>query len=184
MKIFLESDRLILREFVDEDADSIIALDSDSDVMKYLTDGKPTDPDLIRNEFLPKIIQNYKITADFGFWAAVEKETNTFLGWFHFRESESPIKGIELGYRLNKSAWGKGYATEGSQALLKKGFEQLSLPLVFAKTLVENQASLNVMQKIGMKWISSFIETRFPGKNQSAVTYAVTQDEYFALHNS
>ena len=72
----------------------------------------------------------------FGLWAAIEKSTGAFLGWFAFH----PLEGcgsdeVELGYRLKKSSWGKGYATEGSRALIRKGFAELGVRRVFAQTM-------------------------------------------------
>ena len=61
----------------------------------------------------------------YGFWAALEKAAGEFLGRFHFRpREEAGPDEAELGYRLRKSAWGRGYATEGSRALISKGFTE------------------------------------------------------------
>jgi RimJ/RimL family protein N-acetyltransferase len=123
MHVFLETDRLVLRRFTEADVDNLVDLDSDPEVMRYLTGGRATPREVVQNEVLPRLLSYHERFGGYGFWAAIEKSSGEFLGWFHFRP---PLKGarageIELGYRLRRSAWGKGYATEGSRALIHKG---------------------------------------------------------------
>src|SRR5256885_13740549 len=116
MDIFLETERLILRRFTPDDVDNLVELDSDPDVMRFINGGRPTARARIVDEFLPAFLSYYERYAGFGFWAAIEKSSGAFVGWFHFRPApESPEGEVELGYRLRKSVWGKGYATEGSR---------------------------------------------------------------------
>ena len=117
MQVFLETDRLALRRFSMADADNLVDLDADPDVMRFVTGGIPTSREEIQHEFLPAFLSYYQRYEGYGFWAAIEKATGEFLGWFHFRPGPDAAPGeVELGYRLRKSAWGKGYATEGSRA--------------------------------------------------------------------
>jgi RimJ/RimL family protein N-acetyltransferase len=107
MSIFLETERLVLRRFTEDDVDNLVELDSDPDVMRFINGGRPTPRHEIESDVLPAFLDYYERFAGYGFWAAVEKSTRRFVGWFHFR----PAKGasadeIELGYRLRKSAWG------------------------------------------------------------------------------
>jgi RimJ/RimL family protein N-acetyltransferase len=123
MQVFLETQRLVLRRFIMADADNLVSLDADPDVMRFVTGGVPTSRDEIQNEVLPAFLSHYQRYEGFGFWAAAEKATGEFLGWFHFRPRPDTAPGeVELGYRLRKSAWGKGHATEGSRALIGKDF--------------------------------------------------------------
>jgi RimJ/RimL family protein N-acetyltransferase len=74
-----------------------------------------------------------------------------FLGWFEFRPLDDDSSAVvELGYRLNKAAWGRGYATDGARALMDKGFTELAVERVTANTMAVNQASRRVMEKSGL----------------------------------
>ena len=123
MDTYLETERLALRRFTADDADLLIELDSDPAVMRYLTGGDPTPPEVVRERDLPSILAGYeKWGGDLGLFAAQEKDGGAFIGWFILRpEPEGPLDEVELGYRLRQAAWGKGYATEGSRALLAQG---------------------------------------------------------------
>lgn len=150
---YLETERLALRRFTVDDADLLIELDSDPAVMRYLSGGTPTAPELVRECYLPNILAGYeKWGGDLGLFAAHEKDGGVFVGWFILRpESEGPLDEVELGYRLRQAAWGKGYATEGSRALLGKAFTELGVRMVWAETMFVNVGSRNVMGKLGME---------------------------------
>lgn len=157
MRVYLETDRMVLRRFTEADADNLFDLDSDPDVMRFLNGGKPTPRDVIENEILPRLLHDYERFAGYGRWAAVEKSTGEFLGWFALRPREGGgLDEAELGYRLWKSAWGKGYGTEGSRALINKGFTQLGVQRVFAQTMAVNVASRRVMEKAGLTLVRIF----------------------------
>jgi RimJ/RimL family protein N-acetyltransferase len=74
-----------LRRFTVADADDLVSLDADPDVMRFVTGGVPTSREEIENEVLPTFLGYYQRYEGFGFWAAAEKATGEFLGWFHFR---------------------------------------------------------------------------------------------------
>jgi RimJ/RimL family protein N-acetyltransferase len=157
MQVFLETQRLVLRRFTVADADDLESLDADPDVMRFVTGGVPTSRDEIENEVLPAFLSYYQRYEGFGFWAVAEKATGEFLGWFHFRPRPGADPGeVELGYRLRKSAWGKGYATEGSRALIGKGFTEFGVQRVVAETMTVNVASRRVMEKSGLKLVRTF----------------------------
>jgi RimJ/RimL family protein N-acetyltransferase len=153
MDSYLATERLSLRRFTADAADLLIELDSDPAVMRYLTGGEPTAPEVIRDRALPSILAGYeRWGGSFGLFAAYEKDGGAFIGWFCLRpEPGGPLDEVELGYRLRKAAWGKGYATEGSQALLSKAFTELGVRLVWAETMWVNQASRHVMDKLEMR---------------------------------
>lgn len=120
------------RHFTGADEDNLFELNSDPEVMRFLTGGRPTPRDKVRTRTIPAFLAYYERFEGFGFWAAQETAAGQFLGWFHFRpplpQASPPawLDGdqIELGYRLRRSAWGKGYASEGSRALIDKGFAE------------------------------------------------------------
>lgn len=157
MQVFLETERLVLRRFTEADGENLFDLDSDPDVMRFLSGGEPTPRDVIEKEILPRFLHSYARCDGFVVWAAIEKATGDFLGWFSFKPAEERAPGnVELGYRLRKSAWGKGYATEGSRALIRKGFMVHGVQRVFAMTYQDNRASRRVMEKAGLTLVRTF----------------------------
>jgi RimJ/RimL family protein N-acetyltransferase len=182
MQIFLETERLVLRRFTEDDLDNLVELDGDPDVMRFVNGGRPTPPDEIQNEVLPTFLDYYERFAGYGFWAAVEKSTERFVGWFHLRPAEGgrPDE-VELGYRLRRSAWGKGYATEGSRALIHKGFAELGVQRVVASTMVVNVASRRVLEKAGLKFVRTFHQPwpdYIEGEEEGDVEYALLRSEW------
>jgi RimJ/RimL family protein N-acetyltransferase len=182
MEVFLETDRLILRRFTEADVDNVVELDSDPEVMRYINGGHPTPRDKIQNDYLPWWIAYYTRFAGYGFWAAIEKSSGEFLGWFHFRPfGDADVDEPELGYRLRKSAWGKGYATEGSRALIRKGFVELGVRRVTASADAINIGSRRVMEKSGMVLVRTFLAPRpdeSDGEVLEAVEYALDRTDW------
>jgi RimJ/RimL family protein N-acetyltransferase len=180
MQVFLETERLVLRRFTMADAGDLVSLDADPDVMRFVTGGIPTSREEIENEFLPAFLGYYQRYEGFGFWAAIEKASGEFLGWFHFRPRPDAAPGeVELGYRLCKPAWGQGYATEGSRALIRKGFTESGVQRVTAETMAVNQASRRVMEKAGLKLVRAFRQPwPYPidGGQFGGVEYALDKD--------
>jgi RimJ/RimL family protein N-acetyltransferase len=155
MEVCLETERLVLRRFTADDGENLFELDSDPEVMRYLSGGEPTPRDMIEQEILPRFLASYE--NGYGTWAAVRKSTGDFLGWFGFRPSGEDTPGdVSLGYRLRRCAWGKGYASEGARALLRKGFTELGAERVYATTYEDNVASRRVMEKLGMKLVRAY----------------------------
>jgi len=157
MQLFLETERLILRRFTEADVDLLVDLDSDPEVMRFLSGGTPTPRAVIENEILPRFLRYYQRLAGYGYWAAIEKATGAFLGWFSLAPAEgNGPDDVALGYRLRRSAWGQGYATEGTLALIRKGFTELDMQRVFATTYQDNLASRRVMEKVGMRLVRTY----------------------------
>lgn len=158
MSNYLESERLVLRQFTAQDADLLIELDSDPAVMRFLTGGEPSLPDeVVRDEVIPSLLAAYeRWDGRFGLFAAYEKETGAFIGWFCLRpERTGPLDEVELGYRFRQDAWGKGYATELATALVDKGFSELGVSTVWGETMASNVASQGVMEKVGMSVVEA-----------------------------
>jgi len=179
MQVFLETRRLVLRQFTPADADDLVRLDADPEVMRFVTGGIPTTLEEIEEEVLPAFLDYYRRYPGFGFWAAIEKSTGEFLGWFHFRPRPDAAPGeVELGYRLRRPAWGQGYATEGSRALIRKGFTEFGVQRVTAEAMAVNLASRRVMEKAGLSLVRTFRQPwPYPveGQESGVVEYALTR---------
>jgi len=180
----LETSRLTLRQFTENDVDNLFNLNSGPEVMRYLTGGRPTPREEIRDEILPFHLGVYGRLDRLGTWAAESSATREFLGWFHFRPGpDADITNIELGYRLVRPAWNRGYATEGSRALISRGFTELGVERVFAHTMTLNAASRHVLEKCGLTLVGTIpYEGPFEieGAEQGQVEYALTRVEWEA----
>jgi RimJ/RimL family protein N-acetyltransferase len=180
VRVLLETQRLVLRRFTEADADDLSDLDGDPEVMRFLTGGKRTPREVILTQTLPRMLRYDGRSEGFGFWAAIEKSTGEFIGWFEFRPPESGDE-VELGYRLKRAAWGRGYATEGARALVRKGFAELGVRRVFAQTMAVNTASRRVMEKAGLKHVRTFHEDwtdPIEGAEHGEVEYALTKADW------
>src|SRR3954453_10343058 len=80
MEVYLETERLVLRRFTEADVDNLVELDSDPEVMRYVT-GKTTPRDEIEHDILPAFLRYYERGDRYGFWATIEKASGNFLGW-------------------------------------------------------------------------------------------------------
>lgn len=175
----LSTDRVYLKELKKEDYSLFLELDSDVEVMKYLTDGRPSTEQEAKDA-INRVLKIQKETHNvFGLWFAYLKDSDEYIGWFLFRPDKADplnFKKIEIGYRLKKKIWGQGIASEVSKSLLKFGFENLALDEVFAITMEENLGSQRVMQKIGLSFETQYIEDIFPGENKNAVRFHITKE--------
>lgn len=180
----LETARLRLRPFTPDDAELLIALDADPAVMRHITNGIPTAPGTIRDTHLPRILATPGPGGMPGFWAAEERATGAFVGWFLFRPDKLEPAWTELGYRFMKSAWGRGYATEGGRELVARGFREWGVTVATANAAAAHGASRRVMEKCGLRYLR---DHTFPVEHgygehddRSGVIYAVTREEWLA----
>jgi len=125
----------------------------------------------------------YEKYEGYGVWAALEKSSQEFIGWFFFKPAVeasyfNPVLAnptdVELGYRLRKASWGKGYATEGARALIVKGFSELGAQRIVAPALSANVASIRVLEKSGLKLQHKFVDETL---GQEVVLYALQRGE-------
>jgi RimJ/RimL family protein N-acetyltransferase len=184
-EVYLETARLRLRRFTPDDVDDLATLDADPEVTRYINGGRPTPREEIVEVVLPRFLSYYERFPAYGFWAVEERSSDAFVGWFHLRPA--PDGGApdepELGYRLRREAWGRGYATEGSRALIDHAFTQLGARRVWASTMAVNAASRRVMEKAGLRHVrTSYGEwpERIPGDERGDVEYAITREEWLA----
>ncbi|NUW39025.1 GNAT family N-acetyltransferase [Nonomuraea rhodomycinica] len=177
MDIYLTTDRLLLRRFTEDDADLLFELHNDPEVMRHLNGGRPVPREVITGETLPAFIRS-------GFFAAIERDTGEFVGWFHLRPARDgdPAE-PELGYRLRRASWRRGYATEGSLALIGKAFGELGARRVFARTLTVNHASRAVMERCGLRFVRTDLQDRphpADGAEHGVVEYEMLRAEWEA----
>ncbi|MFG2195178.1 GNAT family N-acetyltransferase [Streptomyces sp. NPDC048639] len=178
----LETERLRLRPLTAADGELLVTLDDDPGVMRFLDDGRPPSRARIIGEILPSLIHRAEQFPGFGHWIAVEKSSGDFAGWFEFRPEEGGDPGeAELGYRLRTAAWGRGYATEGSRALIRTGFTGLGVRRVYATTMTVNLASRRVLEKAGLRYVRTVHEDwpeSVEGAEHGDVEYALLREAW------
>lgn len=169
----LTTPRLTLRPVTPADRADLVALEADPDVMRYLNGGQPVPEEGLPNgDFLTPRGTEPEVLA------AHETATGCFIGWFAFFD-DGLVEGArtaEVGYRLRSEAWGKGYATEGVQALIEKAFGDWGFDCIKAQAMAVNAGSRRVMEKVGMRHIST-LHVEFPnwvpGSELGEVVYEI-----------
>lgn len=173
----LETRRLILRPFAADDLDCLVELDSDPQVMRFLTGGKPTPREVLAANLPGMIAPRGRLER--WIWAAADKAGGDFVGWFSLRPDPDGDPGeAELGYRLRRAAWGRGYATEGAALMIETGFGVFGLERIFARTMTVNLASRRVMEKVGLTHARTFFDDWpevIAGAEHGDVEYALTR---------
>ncbi|QNK63642.1 GNAT family N-acetyltransferase [Pedobacter sp. PAMC26386] len=158
MEILAETERLILRELLLTDKHGMYELDTDPLVHQYIYNQQIDSLDQAE-EMIRFIRQQYAENGT-GRLAIVNKDTNEFMGWAGLKLVRGTYNNYsnyyEVGYRLIHKYWGKGYATEAAHASLDYGFTGLKIDKIYAMAAIENEASKNVLEKIGMRYIETF----------------------------
>jgi [ribosomal protein S5]-alanine N-acetyltransferase len=150
--MIFETQRLILREFLPEDAEALYQLNADPDVVRHTGDVAFADiADAAR--FL-SAYNDYRCNG-YGRWAMVEKSTGTFVGWCGLK-FHADSRDTDIGFRLFKKYWNQGFATEAARACLDYGFKVLGLPSVIGRAVADNSASIRVLEKIGLRFEAPF----------------------------
>jgi RimJ/RimL family protein N-acetyltransferase len=146
---WLETLRLELRAFVADDFDDLYRLDRDPQVMRYIADGRPASRATVAQR-LARFIGYPTLYPDLGVWRAARRDTGAFIGFFCLVYTGKSTD-IEVGYRLRRGAWGRGFATEGARALVAYGFDDLGLDRIIGVTQPGNKASQRVLLKAGLR---------------------------------
>lgn len=149
MSTQLTTDRLILRPWKVEDYEPFARMTADPEVMKYF----PSCLSKAESDFQAKRLQTLIETNGWGFWAVELKNTAEFIGFVGLHRQENAIPNapfIEIGWRLAKTHWRQGYATEAAKKALDFGFKHLAANAIYAFTPLTNIPSQKVMQKLGM----------------------------------
>ncbi|MDB5088249.1 MAG: ribosomal-protein-S5-alanine N-acetyltransferase [Mucilaginibacter sp.] len=148
-EIFIETSRLILRQWKETDLEPFAQLNMDNDVMGFFPSVLAKEETLVLVNRVTKHIKEY----GFGLFAAERKDNNQFIGFTglsHPRFESHFTPCVEIGWRLSKENWNQGFATEAAKACLQFGFDTLKLSEIYSFTTVSNFRSENVMKKIGM----------------------------------
>jgi RimJ/RimL family protein N-acetyltransferase len=183
--VLLETARLRLRQFTLDDVDRLVELDSDPEVMRYITFGVPTPRATYANVILPRWFAIYRATPMLGYWAAEDRGSGVFHGWLHLRPDRIDAGEQELGYRLRRASWGRGLATEGAAALIEHGFLRVGTGTISARALAGNRGSRAVMEKCGLRYEADFEfpEDLMAGRSaaeRAAVKYSITRSQWQA----
>ena len=145
----LQTQRLILRGWQKCDREPFAQMSADAEVMKYF----PATLSRQESDALVERIEKHHQVHEFGLWAVEERSTGAFIGFIGlnvptFEAHFTPT--VEVGWRLAKGFWGKGYATEGARKVISYGFEAIGLTEIVSFTAQLNLRSIAVMKRLGM----------------------------------
>jgi RimJ/RimL family protein N-acetyltransferase len=147
--IIFETERLVVREWLDKDKQGFYEMSADADVMKFF-------PNTLSPHECDKVIQriiSLKEDNEVCFWSCEVKDSRKFIGLagLHKIDSELPFAPcVEIGWRLAKNYWGQGYASEAARGCLEYGFQKRSLKEIVSFAVKTNVNSIKVMERIGM----------------------------------
>ena len=177
----LDTERLRLVPLADEHLEFEIELDSDPEVMRYIS-GRPSSPEEVKRAHQRRVAAAAEVPG-LGFWAGFA--AGEFVGWWILQPPNGPdqpkVAGeADLGYRLLRRHWRRGYASEGARELIRYGFEEVGLNRIFAQTMAVNAASRATMAAVGLTLTRAFIsgepyDDLVPGAEQGEVEYELTR---------
>jgi RimJ/RimL family protein N-acetyltransferase len=148
----LVTERLVLRRPRDGDLEGFALLCADPEVMRYIGTGRPLDRGTAERSFA--IVQAHWARHGSGLRSAISREDGEYLGFVGL--AVVPARSVaggetEIGWRLRRAAWGKGYATEGAIAVRDQALEELGLTTLVSLIQPGNDASARVAEKLGMR---------------------------------
>jgi RimJ/RimL family protein N-acetyltransferase len=176
----LHTARLTLRPLTDDHLELEIELDSDRDVMRYLTGRASTRAEV--EQAHERRLAAAREAPGLGFWVGFHDDA--FIGWWQLRPPHGPdqprVAGeADLGYRLLRRHWRHGYASEGARELIRYGFVVMNLDRIFAQTMAVNTPSRATMTSAGLTFKRAFVsagvaDDPVPGADEGEVEYEVT----------
>jgi len=137
--------------------------------MEYITLGISRTMEEVIEHSMPRILKSYQEKSDFGIFAAYLNNSYEYIGWFQFEKDREFNDAIQIGWRLKKKHWGNGYATEVANALSELGIDMGKT--IVARTMIENRASIRVMEKVGLKFENIFWGDYEPHSGSPDVLY-------------
>jgi ribosomal-protein-alanine N-acetyltransferase len=167
--LIFTTERLILRPFSLDDVDNMFELNSVFEVVQYTGDA----PFKNKQEVFD-LISTYNQYEKYGMGrlTMILKSTGEYLGWTGIKFNEN-IQQVDLGFRLMKKYWGKGYATEGALACLQFGFEKKKIEKIIGRALTDNKASIRVLEKVGMSFEKNIVMHNAP-----AAVYSISKSQW------
>jgi RimJ/RimL family protein N-acetyltransferase len=170
MKVILETDRLLLREYVEEDAEAFFKLNSDPEVLRFVPDKRLLNVEQARQLLVDHPIADYR-KYGFGRGACILKSTGEQIGFAGLKYLEE-LGEVDVAFRLMRTHWGQGFATEAALASVRFGFADLGLKRIIGLVMPENIASVRVLEKTGLRYaetvmlwgsqFSKYVITRAP----------------------
>lgn len=164
MDLLLETKNLLLREMKIDDAEALYQMDCNPKVHQYLWNKPVNSIDEIYQNI--EKVRNQYLENNIGRFVVLEKESNSIIGWaglkYNTETVHNRINFYDIGYRLNETSWGKGYASEAAFAWLNYGFDVMKIESLNASAHVHNSASNRILQKIGLKFTENYIEDAIP----------------------
>jgi ribosomal-protein-alanine N-acetyltransferase len=154
----LETARMRLLPWQPDDWLLLRPIATDPQVMRYISDGKPWPDERIR-EFVGLQVAHFD-RLGYCLWKLLLKETSEMIGFCGLQ----PLYGTpetEIGWWLARGCWGQGLATEAARTALQDGFEREGLERIVAVALLENRASIHVMEKLGMNYERDMLHRGF-----------------------
>jgi RimJ/RimL family protein N-acetyltransferase len=181
----LETARLILRDWRDEDWPEFFRLTNTPAVMRWLGPAMDADKQAAQRAR----IEGCAARHGHCFWLVERKadgghlagEALGFCGLKRADAAPSPVEGrFEIGWRLREDAWGHGYAKEAALASLRAGFERFGADEIIALTVIKNEASWGLMERLGMRRREDldFPDDRYPPQLRDTIVYSLSRDEW------
>jgi ribosomal-protein-alanine N-acetyltransferase len=150
MKVILETDQLLLREYVEDDAEAFFKLNSDPEVLRFVPDKALLNVEQARQILIDHPIADYR-KYGFGRGACILKSTGENIGFAGLKYLEE-LGEVDVAYRLMPAHWGQGLATETALASVRFGFADLGLKRIIGLVMPENVASVRVLEKAGLRY--------------------------------
>ena len=174
----VETGRLLLREFVQEDWEAVHRYDTDPEVSRYMEWGPNTEE--ATRAFIAQAVaaQGAEPRTDFQF-AVLLKHDRRLIGACRLAFSHGPSREAGLGYSYERASWGQGYATEAARALLAFGFAEVSLHRIWATCDPANVGSMHVLEKVGMQREGYLREHRWmKGHWRDSLLFAILEQDW------
>ena len=156
--MLLETTRMHLRPLLPGDAALFFALNNDPLVIRYTGD-QPFEDEMAARRFLERYDQFLRFRM--GRMAMIRKDDQAWLGWCGLRMDEETGE-VDLGFRIYRQYWGQGYATEAARASLAYGWS-LGLDRIIGRAVIQNTASIRILEKVGMKRVGEMDFHGMPG---------------------